>query len=149
MTHICIIAARFYQDITDELIRGAAAMLESAGAAYDVIEVPGAFEIPAALSMAIESEKYNGYVTLGCVIRGETTHYEYVCKESAYGINQLASVFHAPVGYGVLTVENKEQAWVRAALDQGNKGGDAARACLHMLEVKKALMQKKGIDAKE
>ncbi len=139
MTHICIITAEFYEDIAAELVRGAVTHLESAHCTYDIIPVPGAFEIPAAVRIAIESGKYEGYVTLGCVIRGDTTHYDYVCAESARGLNDLAVQYMAAIGYGILTVENPEQAWVRAATAQGNKGKDAAIACLRMIEIKKDL----------
>jgi len=136
MPHFCIVVARFYEDIADEMMRGAVARLEQAGASHDFVAVPGAFEIPAAVRFAIESRKYDGYIALGCVIRGETTHYDYVCTESARGLNDLAMNHLAPLGYGILTVENKEQAWERAAVGQGNKGRDAAEACLHMLALK-------------
>jgi 6,7-dimethyl-8-ribityllumazine synthase len=139
MPHICIIAASFYADITNELLLGAKAHLSSMKATYDIVPVPGAFEIPAALSMAIGSGKYDGYVALGCVIRGETTHYDYVCSESAKGLNELAIRHKAPVGYGILTVETVEQAWVRAAVTQGNKGRDAANACLMMIAIKEQM----------
>jgi len=105
----------------------------------DLFEVPGAFEIPAAVRIAIASGRYQGYVALGCVIRGETTHYDYVCAESARGLNHLAIEHMAAIGYGILTVENREQAFVRAATTQGNKGRDAAEAALHMLALKKEM----------
>jgi 6,7-dimethyl-8-ribityllumazine synthase len=140
MTHICIVIARFYKDIADELVRGATAHLDSVKAKYDIIDVPGAFEIPAAVNIAIASEKYDGYIALGCVIRGETSHYDYVCGESARGLNQLAIDYLAPIGYGILTVENSEQAWVRAAVTQGNKGKDAAEAALRILAIKKKMI---------
>jgi len=139
MSHICIVVARFYGDIADELVRGAVATLEAGGATYEIIEVPGAFEVPACVLMAVASRKYIGYVALGCVIRGETTHYDYVCKESASGLSQIALDYMAPVGYGILTVENNDQAWVRAAVAQGNKGGHAAAACLRMLSIKQGM----------
>ncbi len=139
MPHICIIIARFYEDIAEELLRGAVSVLDEAAATYDVIPVPGAFEIPSALRMAIESGRYQGFITLGCVIRGETTHYDYVCAESARGINELAMYYAAPIGYGILTVESPEQAWARASLEGGNKGAWTAQACLRMLAVKTEL----------
>lgn len=139
MPHLCIIVARFYEDIADELSRGAVASLDAVGATYDFVPVPGAFEIPAAVRMAIASGRYQGYVALGCVIRGETTHYDYVCSESARGLNQLAMEHMAPLGYGILTVENREQAFVRAATTQGNKGRDAAEAAMRMIAVKKEM----------
>jgi 6,7-dimethyl-8-ribityllumazine synthase len=136
MSRICIVVARFYEDLADELLKGAIAEAKSANVTCDLVEVPGAFEVPAAVRMAIASKKYEGYVTLGCVIRGETTHYDYVCGESARGLNELAINHMAPIGYGILTVENPEQAWVRAAIDQGNKGKDAMQACLRMIAIK-------------
>jgi 6,7-dimethyl-8-ribityllumazine synthase len=137
MPHICVVTASFYEDITGELLLGAKAHLESHKATFDVIDVPGAFEIPAVVAMAIASGKYDGYVALGCVIRGETSHYDYVCGESARGLNELAIQHKAAIGYGILTVENPEQAWVRAAVTQGNKGADAVTACLAMIKVQK------------
>lgn len=139
MSHICIVIAKFYEDIADELVRGSTAHIKESGSTYDTVEVPGAFEIPAAVAMAIESGKYNGYVALGCVIRGETTHYDYVCAESARGLNDLAVECLAPIGYGILTVENEAQAKVRAAVKHGNKGRDAAEACLRMIAIKKQM----------
>lgn len=140
MSRICIAVARFYTDIADELLRGTAARLDEARVPFDVISVPGAFELPSAINMAISSGKYTGYIALGCVIRGETTHYDYVCSESARGLNDLALRYHAPIGYGILTVETPEQAWERAAVDRGNKGADAAQACIAMLNLKERLV---------
>jgi 6,7-dimethyl-8-ribityllumazine synthase len=140
MTHICIIVGRFYEDIADELVQGASQHLGSASATYDLITVPGAFEIPAVVSIAIASRKYDGYVTLGCVIRGETTHYDYVCGESARGLNALAIAHNAAIGYGILTVETMGQAWERARITEGNKGKDAAVACLRMIAIKQELL---------
>jgi 6,7-dimethyl-8-ribityllumazine synthase len=140
MSHICILVARFYPDIADELVRGATAALTSAGVTYDIVEVPGAFELSATMHMAIESRKFDGYVALGCVIRGETSHYDHVCKEMAYGLNQFASVRLAPLGFGVLTVENMDQAIARASTQNGNKGKDAANTCLHMLALKQSML---------
>ncbi len=141
--HILIVEARFYDDIADELLRGATAELEAGGASYETVSVPGAFEIPAAIKMAVRSfdfysggRRFDGYLALGCVIRGETTHYDYICAESARQIQDLAVRYTLAMGYGILTCETREQAWARAAVDQKNKGGDAARACLRMLEIK-------------
>lgn len=136
MPHICIVAASFYKDITDELLLGAKARLDSVLATYDVIEVPGAFEIPAAVALAIDSARYEGFVALGCVIRGETSHYDYVCGESARGLNNLAVTHRAAIGYGILTVETPEQAWMRAAVTQGNKGAAAVDACLAVIKIR-------------
>ena len=142
--HILIVEARFYEDIADELVKGAMGVLEKAGVTFDRLAVPGAFEIPAAIRMAIRAmhfhphrRRYDGYVALGCVIRGETTHYDYVCQESARGLQNLALEFTLALGYGILTVENESQAWERARVDRKNKGGDAARACLAMIEAKR------------
>jgi len=144
--HILIVEARFYADIADEMKRGATQALQAAGATFDTISVPGAFEIPAAIAMAFAAGEataggraYDGYVALGCVIRGETTHYDYVCGESARGIMELACRNRLALGFGILTVENGEQAWARARVSQKNKGGDAARACLAMVEIKRGL----------
>ena len=142
--HILIVEARFYEDIADELVKGAMGALEKAGVTFDRLAVPGAFEIPAAIRMAIRAmhfhphrRRYDGYVALGCVIRGETTHYDYVCQESARGLQNLALEFTLALGYGILTVENESQAWERARVDRKNMGGDAARACLAMIEAKR------------
>ena len=136
MTHVLIVEARFYEDLADELVKGAMAALDAAGATYDRIAVPGAFEIPAALGYAAQGGKYAGYVALGCVIRGETTHYDYVCGESARGLQDLAIQQRLAIGYGILTCENGEQAWARASVTRKNKGKDAADACLAMIELK-------------
>ena len=138
--HIGIIVANFYQDIADELVLGAVEALKKSSHTHDIIVVPGAFEIPATIAIALHSGKFEGFVALGCVIRGETSHYDYVCGESARGINQLAIEKLAAIGYGILTVETMEQAWVRAAVTQGNKGADAVNACLRLLEIK-AMME--------
>ena len=142
--HILIVEARFYEDIGDALYEGAAAALEAAGVTHERVAVPGVFEIPAVIRMAVRSmdffagrRRFDGYVTLGCVIRGETTHYDYVCSESARKLQDLACEHTLALGYGILTCENKEQAWVRAAVDQKNKGRDAAEACLAMIDVKR------------
>lgn len=136
MSHILIICANFYQDLADALLAGCTAELKKTGATYETITVPGAFEIPGAISMALMTRKYDGFVALGCVIRGETTHYDYVCLESARGLNDLAVREHAAIGYGILTTENKHQALERALPDKGNKGAFAAQACLTMIALK-------------
>ncbi len=122
------------------MLRGAETVLKEAGCEYEVKAVPGAFEMPAAVRMAVDTGRYNGYVALGCVIRGETTHYDYVCAESARGLNELAIQFGLAIGYGILTVENYEQAMERALQEKQNKGGDAARACLTMMALKKSFV---------
>ncbi len=139
---VLIVEARFYPDIADELVRGACAALDAAGARYERLAVPGVFEIPATIRFAIESDRYDGYIALGCVIRGETSHYEYVCTESARGVGNLATRNLAAIGYGILTCDTREQAWARAAVDGKNKGRDTAEACLTMIDLKR----KFGID---
>lgn len=134
---ILIVEARYYEAVADEMARGAIAALESAGAAFERITVPGAFEIPAAVQMAVQTGSYGGYVALGCVIRGETTHYDYVCGESARGLQDLAIRHAIAIGYGIITVENEAQAWDRARVDRQDKGGGAARACLDMLALRR------------
>jgi 6,7-dimethyl-8-ribityllumazine synthase len=139
-----IAVARFYDEIADELLRGATAALQSAGATWEVVEVPGAFEIPAAVSTAVRSmefvgarRRFDGYVALGCVIRGETTHYDYVCGETARGLQDLAVKYCLALGFGLLTVENRAQADERTGVDRRDKGGEAARVCLSMIELKR------------
>ena len=139
---ILVVQARFYEDIADELIRGACAALEAAGASFRSISVPGAFEIPAAIAFAESAQGdygFDGYVALGCVIRGETSHYDYVSGESARKLQDLAADRGLAVGYGILTCETRAQAWTRASVDQMNKGRDAAEACLRMIAVRQAL----------
>ena len=136
--HLLIVEARFYDDLADELLAGAKAAL--APATFDVVTVPGALEIPAALAMALKgTSQYDGFVALGCVIRGETTHYDTVANESARGLMDIAVAFAVPIGNGILTVENEAQAWARARATEGDKGGFAARAALTMLALKQRL----------
>lgn len=137
MSHLLIIDARFYSDISDMLVKGAMAEIEKQGHTHERIPVPGAFEIPAAISFALEGGRYDGFVALGCVVRGETTHYDHVSRESLNGIAKLALNRHAAIGTGILTVENKEQAVKRADPAQGNKGADAAKAALVMITLKR------------
>lgn len=136
MTKILIIQADFYKDISALLLEGAIKKIIDAGHQYDVITVPGAFEIPAVIAFAKDSKKYDGYVALGCVIRGETTHYDYVCLESARGLNELAFKEKLAIGYGIITVENENQALTRADVKKKDKGGFAANACLEMIKIK-------------
>lgn len=146
-TKVLIIVAPFYQHITDQLVDGATARLKEAGVAHDTITVPGAFEVPGVITFSelaqedhpIASKHYDGYVALGCVIRGETSHYDYVAGESCRALMDL-SLEGVAIGNGILTVENEAQALVRAGVDQVNKGGDAAEACLRMMEVRASLM---------
>jgi 6,7-dimethyl-8-ribityllumazine synthase len=135
--HLLIVEARFYDDLADALLGGAKAALAAAGASYDIVTVPGALEIPAAIAMALKGGKtYDGYVALGCVIRGETTHYDTVASESARGLMDLSVAFAVPIGNGILTCENDEQAWARARAGEQDKGGGAARAALRMIALR-------------
>ncbi|MBV8800732.1 MAG: 6,7-dimethyl-8-ribityllumazine synthase [Alphaproteobacteria bacterium] len=141
---ILIVEGRFYEHISNALLDGATAALDAAGARFERISVPGAFEIPAAIAFAArvgeeEARAYDGYIALGCVIRGETYHFELVANESARGIMHLALTGHLCIGNGILTVENEEQALARAARDQLDKGGDAARACLALISLRARL----------
>lgn len=136
MPHILVVTANFYTDLADTLTKGAVDALYTAKATHEVVYVPGALEIAPTIRYAMESRKYDGYVALGCVIRGETSHYETVCEESARGLTWLAMEFKAAVGNGILTVENEEQAWARANVHEGNKGRDTAEACLRLVELK-------------
>ena len=136
---VLIIEARFYDDIVNELVRGAVAELERLGMTYERIEVPGALEIGPALSLAIannivgEEGRHGGCVALGCVIRGETSHYDIVAQSSAQALLDLSLAHSIAVGNGILTVDNREQAWARARVDEKNKGRDAATACLSLM----------------
>ncbi len=138
---VLIATSRYYEDITKELEAGAIEVLEAAGAKYELIEVPGAFEIPGVIAMSADSGRFDGAIALGCVIRGETSHYDYVCGESARGLMDLVVQRRQAIGYGILTVENKDQAWVRADRKQKNKGKDAAEACLAMIELRKKFVR--------
>jgi 6,7-dimethyl-8-ribityllumazine synthase len=140
MANILVVSARFYEGISSELEKGAITLLEQQGHRWEQITVPGALEIPAVIRYAIESGKYEGYVALGCVIRGETTHYEIVCNESARGLMELAVRHQAAIGNGILTVENEGQAWARARIDRANKGGDAAAAALALIAIRHQLL---------
>ncbi len=138
MVHILIVESRFYEDIADAMLKGATAEFGSQDATFEVVTVPGAFEIPAAIRFALAEapKKYDGFLALGCVIRGETSHYDYVCGESARGLTMLALEYGAAIGYGILTCENMAQAWERADIARGNKGAEAAAACLRMVELR-------------
>ena len=137
MTNILIVSANFYPEISSELLQGARAQLARMGAHFEEITVAGAFEIPSAIRLAIDSGKYDGFVALGCVIRGETSHYDFVCGESARGIMDLNLQAKACIGYGILTVETMEQALIRARVSEGNKGRDAVEAALQLVELKR------------
>ncbi len=132
---ILIVASPYYADIADALVGGARREIEKNGATAELVHVPGAFEIPGAIALAAakKGRKYDGYVALGCVIRGETTHYDYVCGESARGLMDLTLNHKLAIGYGIVTVNNMDQARARAFTDRGDKGGDSAHACLVMV----------------
>ena len=135
MARFLIVEARFYDHLNDMLVAGARAALEQAGHKVDVLTVPGALEIPGAIVLASESQLYDGYVAIGVVIRGETYHFEIVAGESARGVMALTMDGMA-IGNGILTVENEPQALVRADPAQKDKGGEAAKAALALLELK-------------
>jgi len=135
MAHFLIVEARFYDAIANALLGGAQAALAAANATHEVISVPGALEIPAAIGLAAESGAYDGYVALGTVIRGETFHFEVVSNESARGLMAL-SLDGLAIGNGILTVENEAQAWARARVTEKDKGGEAAKAALTMLALR-------------
>ena len=137
--HLLIVEARFYDDIADLLLTGARRALEAAGASFDKVTVPGALEIPAAIRLALASGGYDGFVALGCVIRGETSHYDIVAGESARGLTELALHHQALIGNGILTTDTGAQGRVRADPEGKDKGGDAARAALALLQVKACL----------
>lgn len=128
---ILIVESRYYAEIADALIMGAEREIGRNGAVAERVVVPGAFELPGAIALA--AGRYDGFVALGCVIRGETTHYDYVCGESARGLMDLAVREKLAIGYGIVTVDTMDQARARAFIDRGDKGGDAAHACLAMV----------------
>jgi 6,7-dimethyl-8-ribityllumazine synthase len=129
---VLIVVAPYYKDIADDLVAGATAVLEKAGASWEIVEVPGALEIPSAIALAHRMSNFDGYVALGCVIRGETTHYDTVCNDSSRGL-MLLGLQGCCLGNGILTVENRAQAAVRANPKDQDKGGGAAAAALHLL----------------
>ena len=143
---VLILEARFYADLADEMIRGATAALDAQRVAWSREWVPGTFELPAALAFALRSMAkvvdagYDGFIALGCVIEGETDHYEHICREASRGLMDLAVAHAIPLGFGVLTCQTYAQAEVRARVDGKDKGGDAARACLRMIELKRAFL---------
>jgi len=144
---VLIVEARFYDDLADALLEGARAALDAAGVAHETITVPGALEIPAVIAYAVEAAArgatapeqgpFDGFVALGTVIRGETTHYEIVSNESARALMDLTTARSIALGNGILTVENEAQAWERAKADRLDKGGGAATACLAMIALKR------------
>ena len=129
---LLIVVAPYYKDIADNLVAGARAVIEAAGGTHDTIEVPGALEVPTAIGQAFRMAHFDGFVALGCVIRGETTHYDTVCNDSSRAIT-LLGLQGACIGNGILTVENRAQAEVRADPAGQNKGGGAAAAALHLI----------------
>ena len=141
---VLIVDANFYEDLASELVRGAVAELENMGISYERLSVPGALEIPSAISLVSrgnEAKLFAGYIALGCVIRGETSHYDIVCGESARGLSKLALDKNLAIGNGILTVDNWEQAWARASVSKKNKGRDAAIACLSLFEIKQRYIE--------
>lgn len=141
---ILIVEGRFYEDISDELCKGVIAVLKKAKMKYERVSVPGAFEVPQAILHAVHTidketnqNHYDGFIGLGCVIRGETSHFDFVCNEASRGLMDIVTQHQIALGYGILTVENYEQAWERASTRKKNKGGEVAKACLRMMEVKK------------
>ena len=142
---LLIVVAPYYRDIADQLIAGAKAIAADCGAEVEVVEVPGALEVPTAIAMAERQAKFDGYVALGCIIRGETTHYDTVCNDSSRALS-LLGLQGACIGNGILTVENRGQAEVRADAAGQNKGGGAAAAALHLVALSRRWAgQTKGI----
>ncbi len=140
--HVLIVEARYYEAIGRDLLAGAEAALAAAGATFDLVSLPGALEIPIGLAILIDGARaagrhYSAAVVLGCVIRGETYHFEIVSDQSNRGVMDVAIAHHLPFGNGILTVESEEQAVVRADPSRGDKGGDAARAALALLRLKR------------
>lgn len=141
---VLIVEARFYDAIADGLLAGATRVLDRAGVTHDLVTVPGALEVPAAIVIALDGadqrgEPYDGVIALGCVIRGETTHYEIVSGESARALMDMSVAFSLPLGNGILTVETEAQAFARARPDEMDKGGGAAEAVLTMMRLKRRL----------
>ena len=148
-TRILIVEARFYDDIADALLAGASKVLKEAQAEFDCITVPGSLEIPAAIAIAVDAattrrRPYDGVVALGCVIRGDTIHFDMVAHQSARGLMDLAVARQLPIGNGIITVDNEAQAWVRARPEEQDQGGDAARAALAMVGLKRQVGKQVG-----
>lgn len=150
-TTVLVIEAPYYQKITDGMVAGATPVLEAAGYAIERLPVTGAFEIPAACQMAIQAglkdphKRYAGILALGCVIRGETTHYDHICNEVSRAIMELTVAHQFAIGFGVLTCENMEQAEVRADPARKNKGAEAARAIVRMIEVRRRFQGRENV----
>ncbi len=139
---ILVVESRFYNDISDELLDGAKRVLDAANAEFDRIAVPGSLEIPVAIQIALDAAEkvrkpYDGVVALGCVVQGETFHFDIVAMQSARGLVDISMERRIPIGNGILTVDTMAQAWARARLEEGDKGGDAARAALALVEIKR------------
>ena len=143
---VLIVEARFYSDLADEMAKGAIAALDKAGILHDRVAVPGTFEVPAAIRFALRAmethsatSNYSGFIALGTVIRGETDHYDHICREVSRARMTIAVEQSVALGFGILTCETKDQAETRADTSRGNKGADAAQACLRMMDLKKDL----------
>jgi len=141
---ILVVEARFYDDIADALLAGASKALKQAGAAFDCVSVPGSLEIPTAIAIALDAaaaqrRPYDGVVALGCVIRGDTIHFEIVSELSARGLMELSVARKVPIGNGIITVDTEAQAFARARAEEQDKGGDAARAALALVALKRRL----------
>jgi len=139
--HVLIVEARYHDDLADALLDGAKAALDDAGATYDIVTVPGSLEIPAVIAFALDGAEeggtaYDGYVALGTVIRGDTYHFDIVANESSRALMNLSVDDAVAIGNGILTTENEEQAWIRARVTEGDKGGFAARAALTMIALR-------------
>jgi len=140
---VMIAISRYYEDVAENLLAGATKVLDADKVSYEIVEAPGAFELPAAIRIAVRSmdfftgrQRFDGFIALGCVIRGETSHYDLVCDETARGLQQLAIEHTLALGFGVVTCEDRDQAMHRAKPDGKDVGGHAARACLHMVGLK-------------
>ena len=143
--HLLLVEAPYYAHIAALLRQGAERALAAAGATHEIVSVPGAFEIPAALGFAERAtSRFDGFVALGCVIRGETTHYDHICAETARSLQDLMVRDRLAIGYGILTVENEAQALVRAAPDGRDKGGESVRACLALAALKRRFAEGNG-----
>jgi len=145
---ILVVEARFYEDIADALLAGAQRVLDRAGVSVDRVSVRGSLEIPAAIAMALAAAEssgrpYDGVVALGCVIRGDTIHFEIVSTQSARALIDLSVARELPLGNGIITVDTEPQAWVRARMEDADKGGDAARAALTMVRIKRSLAKER------
>ncbi|MET0278161.1 MAG: 6,7-dimethyl-8-ribityllumazine synthase [Pseudorhodoplanes sp.] len=144
---VLVVEARYYEAIADTLLAGVKRALDEAGASFNVVTVPGALEIPTALAIALDAaaakrKPYDGAVALGCVIRGDTIHFEIVSEQSARGVMDVSIARKIPIGNGILTVNNEDQAKVRANHDEGDKGGEAARAMLTLVQLKRAVAKR-------